>query len=54
LNGDWGHKYGGNDKTGGALLKDSSVPGSNTPAPDVSGTYTIDVNFFNNTYIVTP
>jgi starch-binding outer membrane protein SusE/F len=52
LNGDWAHKYGGNDKMGGALLKDSSVPASNTPAPDVSGTYTINVNFFSNMYSV--
>jgi starch-binding outer membrane protein SusE/F len=53
LNGDWGHKYGGTSKTGGTLLADSSVPGSNTPAPDASGTYTIDVNFFAQTYSVT-
>jgi hypothetical protein len=53
VNGDWSHKYGGNSKTGGTLLADSSVPGSNTPAPDASGTYTIDVNFFAQTYTVT-
>lgn len=52
LNGNWDHKYGGNDKAGGALLKDGSVPNSNTPAPDASGTYTINVNFINYTYSV--
>jgi hypothetical protein len=54
LNGDWGHKYGGTSATGGALLADGAVPGSNTPAPAVSGYYLIVVNFQNNTYTVTP
>jgi len=52
LNGDWTHKYGGAAKTGGALLLDSAVPNSNTPAPDASGTFKINVNFFANTYTV--
>jgi len=52
LNGDWTHKYGGASKTGGPLLADNGVPGTNTPAPDVSGTYTIDVNFFSGQYTV--
>lgn len=53
-NGDWGHKYGGTSKTGGALLADNDVPGSNTPAPDASGNYLITVNFFSKQYTVTP
>ncbi len=52
VNGDWTHKYGGSSKTGGAVLFDSAVPGSNTPAPSANGTYTIDVNFFSNLYTV--
>ncbi len=52
LNGDWGHKFGGSSKTGGALLYDSSVPGTNTPAPDANGTYKIYVNFFSKQYKV--
>jgi starch-binding outer membrane protein SusE/F len=52
LNGDWTHKYGGASATGGAVLADSQVPGSNTPGPSVSGTYTIDVNFFSKQYTV--
>jgi hypothetical protein len=52
VNGDWTHKYGGASKTGGALLADNAVPSSNTPSPDVSGTYTIDVNFFSGQYTV--
>jgi hypothetical protein len=52
VNGDWTNKYGGAGATGGALLFDAAVPGSNTPGPGVAGTYTIDVNFFNNTYSV--
>jgi hypothetical protein len=54
LNGDWGHKFGGTSATGGTLLADGAVPGSNTPAPAVSGYYLIVVNFQNNTYTVTP
>lgn len=54
LNGDWGHKYGGSSATGGTLLADNSVPGSNTPAPATSGTYEIIVNFQTGTYTVTP
>jgi len=53
LNGDWGHKYGGASATGGALLSDGSVPGSNTPGPAVSGNYLIDVNFLTKQYTVT-
>jgi hypothetical protein len=52
LNGDWTNKYGGASATGGPLLYDGAVPGSNTPGPGVAGTYTIDVNFFSNTYKV--
>lgn len=53
-NGDWGHKYGGTGKTGGPLLADNDVPGSNTPAPDASGNYLITVNFLSKQYTVTP
>ncbi len=53
LNGDWSHKYGGASATGGTLLKDNDVPGSNTPAPATSGVYQIVVNFQTNTYTVT-
>lgn len=53
VNGSWDHKFGGSSKTGGALLADGGVPGSNTPAPDVSGTYKIYVNFFSQQYKVT-
>lgn len=55
VNGDWTHKYGGaSDGTSGdgILLADGAVPGSNTPAPSTSGTYTITVNFITNTYKV--
>jgi starch-binding outer membrane protein SusE/F len=55
--GDWGNKYGGTtDGTqpgGGTLLFDNAVPGSNTPAPTVSGNYLIDVNFLTGLYTVT-
>jgi starch-binding outer membrane protein SusE/F len=54
LNGNWDHKYGGTSATGGALLADGAVPGSNTPAPAASGTYQIVVNFQTGTYTVTP
>ena len=54
VNGDWGHKYGGASATGGALLADGAVPGSNTPAPATSGMYEIVVNFQTGTYTVTP
>ncbi len=54
LNGDWGHKYGGASATGGALLADNAVPGSNTPAPAITGMYQIVVNFQTGTYTVTP
>jgi len=53
-NGDWGSKFGGSSATGGTLLADNSVPGSNTPAPSASGLYQIIVNFQTNTYSVTP
>ena len=52
--GDWSHKFGGASGTGGTLLADNDVPGSNTPAPATSGTYKIVVNFETNTYTVTP
>lgn len=54
VNGDWGHKYGGASATGGTLLADGAVPGSNTPAPATSGMYQIVVNFQTGTYTVTP
>src|SRR6185295_961326 len=54
VNGDWTHKYGGSSATGGALLADGAVPGSNTPAPAATGTYQIVVNFQTGTYTVTP
>lgn len=54
VNGDWSHKYGGASATGGTLLADGAVPGSNTPAPATSGTYEIIVNFQTGTYTVTP
>src|SRR5665647_2469310 len=54
VNGDWTHKYGGSSATGGTLLADNAVPGSNTPAPATSGTYQIIVNFQTGTYTVTP
>lgn len=54
LNGNWDHKYGGTSATGGTLLADNAVPGSNTPAPATSGLYKIVVNFQTNTYTVTP
>lgn len=58
LNGNWDHKFGGStDGTGtggGTLLADGDVPGSNTPSPSTSGTYTIDVNFLTGKYTVTP
>lgn len=53
-NGDWGHKYGGASATGGTLLADGQVPGSNTPAPATTGTYEIVINFQTNSYTVTP
>jgi hypothetical protein len=58
LNGNWDHKYGGatdgTASSGGALLADGAVPGSNTPAPSTSGLYKIIVNFATNSYSVTP
>ncbi len=54
VNGDWTHKYGGASATGGTLLADGAVPGSNTPAPAASGLYSIVVNFVTHTYTVTP
>ena len=52
VNGDWSHKYGGTGASGGTVLYDGDVPGSNTPAPSSGGTYTIDVNFISGTYSV--
>jgi len=54
LNGDWTHKYGGASATGGTLLADGLVPGSNTPAPATTGLYEIVVNFQTNSYSVNP
>jgi hypothetical protein len=54
VNGDWSHKFGGASATGGTLLVDNAVPGSNTPAPATSGTYIIIVDFQHGTYTVTP
>lgn len=53
VNGSWDHKYGGTSATGGTLLADGAVPGSNTPAPAVTGNYLIDVNFLKMQYTVT-
>lgn len=53
VNGDWGHKFGGKEKTGGPLLADNEVPGSNTPSPDVKGSYKITVDFEKEVYTVT-
>ncbi|MEO6547053.1 MAG: SusE domain-containing protein, partial [Ferruginibacter sp.] len=52
LNGDWGHKFGGTGATGGILLADDAVPGSNTPGPTVQGIYKIVVDFLSNRYTV--
>lgn len=56
VNGDWNSKYGGTtdgtSANGGTLLANGNVPGSNTPAPATSGTYTITVNFVSQTYKV--
>jgi hypothetical protein len=52
--GDWNNKYGGTSATGGSILFDSAVPGSNTPHPAASGNYLIDVNFVTGKYTVTP
>ncbi|HRO70446.1 MAG TPA: SusE domain-containing protein, partial [Chitinophagaceae bacterium] len=52
--GSWDHKFGGSSATGGALLADGAVPGSNTPGPAASGPYEIIVNFQTGTYTVTP
>ena len=51
--GDWTNKYGGTSATGGDILFDGAVPGSNTPAPATSGTYLIDVNFVTGKYTLT-
>jgi len=50
----WTHKYGGTSATGGTLLADGAVPGSNTPHPSADGNYQIIVNFQTGTYTVTP
>lgn len=51
-NGSWDHKYGGTEKSGGTLLADGQVPGSNTPSPDEDGTYKITVDFSTASYKV--
>ena len=51
-NNNWDHKYGGTSATGGTILYDGDVPGTNTPGPTSDGTYTIDVNFITGTYTV--
>ncbi|MCP9752634.1 SusE domain-containing protein [Ferruginibacter sp. HRS2-29] len=53
VNGSWDHKFGGVDKAFSGILYDGDVPGSNTPAPDVTGSYKIVVNFANHSYSVT-
>jgi len=53
VNGSWNDKYGGTSATGGAILFDNAVPGSNTPSPAVSGNYLIDVNFATGQYTLT-
>jgi len=54
LNGSYDHKFGGTSDTGGNLLADGAVPGSNTPAPSSQGNFKIVVDFYKNTYSVTP
>lgn len=54
VNGSWDHKFGGASATGGALLADDAVPGTNTPGPAAAGVYQILVNFLTNTYSITP
>ncbi len=54
VNGDWNHKYGGVSTSGGPLLVDGDVPGTNTVAPATSGYYKIIVDFQHGTYSVTP
>ncbi len=54
VNGSWDHKYGGTSATGGKLLSDNAEPGTNTPAPLVTGLYKIVVNFQTNSYTVIP
>jgi hypothetical protein len=53
VNGSWDHKFGGTDKAFSGILADNDVPGSNTPSPDVTGSYKIVVNFANHSYSVT-
>jgi len=53
VNGDWSHKYGGTTAMSGDILVDDAVPGSNTPSPDVAGTYLIDMNFATGKYTLT-
>lgn len=53
VSGNWDHKFGGESKTGGDLLVDGAVPGSNTPAPDNDGWYKIIVDFQTGKYTVT-
>jgi hypothetical protein len=52
--GNWDHKFGGTSNTGGDLLADGEVPGSNTPAPAADGWYKIVVDFQLGKYFVTP
>jgi len=52
VNGSWDHKFGGTSKTFGSILADNDVPGSNTPSPDVAGTYQITVDFVHGYYAV--
>jgi hypothetical protein len=49
----WTHKFGGASATGGTLLVDGAVPGSNTPTQSTSGSYLFDVNFLTMQYTVT-
>jgi starch-binding outer membrane protein SusE/F len=53
VNGSWNNKFGGSAKDFGSVLADNAVPGSNTPAPDVTGTYQITVDFAHGFYKVT-
>ena len=52
LNGNWDHKFGGTQNGFGSILDDNNIPGSNTPAPELSGSYKITVNFATHTYSV--
>ncbi|MGE5519045.1 MAG: SusE domain-containing protein [Candidatus Dadabacteria bacterium] len=55
LNGDWGHKYGamGGNNSNNVNGDDFKPEGGDLKAPDVSGSYRIDVDFQRGKFIVT-